>query len=175
MKVRALSILLMSPLLVLAGCGDKDAVVAPDKEPSQVEAEYKNESGNKKKLTVYDVSTLFTGEKFLKDYKDELAKHGYKEPVKEILLADGDVKKMGAIYQVEDGLAVLEYDDATKSVIAVTSFENMEQVEIQEKKTMLYALENELNQSTDDIQKNALQKEIDQGWQEIAELEQGQH
>lgn len=176
MNKKWLGIVAVLPVALLVGCGDeKSEPIQPDKEPVEIAKERTEDVEEAKKLNVVDVANFFTDERFLKDYQEELKKHGYEKPVKEILLAEGAVKKMGLLYQVEDGLAVLEYDADTKMVLAVTSFENLEQAELQEKKTKLYALENEMNATTDETKKKQLQAEVEKGWQEIAEIEQGQY
>lgn len=176
MKKAWLGLIAVLPVALLVGCGDDEKEpIKPDKEPVEIAKERTQDVEEAKKLNVVDVSNFFTDERSLKDYQEELKKHGYEKPVKDIVMSAGESKKRGMIYEVEDGLAVLEYNEDTKLVLAVTSFENMEQVELQEKKTNLFILEYEMNTTEDESKKKQLQAEVEKGWQEIAEIEQGQY
>lgn len=174
MKKKAMMVFTSLPLLFLAACGEEKAVVKPEKEPAQVEKEKLESPQVKKGMTVSEVSNLFTDNQYLDAYQKELSKAGYKKPTKDILLFKStEMVKHGLIYKVKDGYAVLEYDKETKEVVAVTSYENLEQIEIQEMKTKAYLKEAEMVETKDEAKRKALSDEINKMWEEISKRENG--
>jgi len=174
MKKKALIALTSLPLFFLAACGEDKEPIKPDKEPVEIAKEEMQKPQKKAGMTVSEVSNLFTDNRYLVDYQDELKKAGYKKPTKDILLSKSpEVEKRGLIYKVKDGYAVLEYDKDTKEVVAVTSYENLEQIELQEMKTNAYLKEAEMIQTKDEAKKKALSDEINKMWTEITKRENG--
>ena len=166
------------PAILLAGCTtDKDVVIKPDKEPSQIVQVDEREPV---KLSVVEVSDLYAEDKSLLDYTEELAELGYPESYKEILLeqeqdyGDGHghgFTKKGLVYEVEDGFAMIEYDADTDDVLAITGYQNEQELILQEMKTKAFAKESEQIAEQDETKKAELQKEVDAMWAEIGELE----
>lgn len=158
------------PAILLAGCtADKEAVIKPDKEPSQVVQVDEREPV---KLSVVDVSDLYAEDKSLLDYTEELADLGYPEPYKEILLEqEHELTKKGLVYKVKDGFAMIEFDADTDAVLAITGYQNEQELILQEMKTKAFAKESEQIAEQDETKKAELQKEVDAMWAEIGELE----
>lgn len=171
-KLRSsLLISLSFPVILLAGClADKEVVIQPDKEPSEIaKTVSKKESVE---LTIADVSDLFVEDKTLSEYKDELAEMGYAKPYKDIPLEDTfELSKNGSIYKVEDGFAMIEYDGDTHEVLAITGYQEEQELILQEMKSKAYAKENEQIAEQDEKKKAELQVEIDDMWMEISKLE----
>lgn len=170
---KATLVLSVLPVALLAGCFGEKEPIKPDKEPVEIAKEQTGEPTSGEKLTIADVSALFTDERYLDDYKTELEKAGYTKPVKEILLEDSDaMTKIGLVYEVEDGFAVIEYNEADEKVVATTGYPTLEQIELQEMKTKAYQLERQMNASKDEAEKKKLEAEIEAMWEEIAQTEQ---
>ena len=124
------------------------------------------------KLSVVEVSDLYAEDKSLSDYTEELAELGYPEPYKEILLEqEHELTKKGLVYEVEDGFAMIEYDADTDDVLAITGYQNEQELILQEMKTKAFAKESEQIAEQDETKKAELQKEVDAMWAEIGELE----
>ena len=168
------SIILLSltlPVILLAGCmADKDVVIQPDKEPSEVaKSTFKEKT---KELSITEVSDFYSVDKSLSDYKDELAEMGYVKPYKEIILAESDmILKKGLIYKVTDGFAMIEYDVDRDEVMAITGYQNEQEIALQEMKTKAFAKENEQIAEKDEKKKALLKLEVAEMWEEIGEIE----
>lgn len=171
-KKTPLFLLTVLPITLLAGCFSEKEAVLPDKEPIQMEKEQESAKKDYPPLSIAEVTTLFTDDRYLGDYKSELKKHGYVKPTKEILLEKSESRtKKGLVYEVEDGYAVIEYNDADQSVIATTGYESLAEIELQEKKTQAYLLETKMALTKDESEKKALKQKIDAQWEEISKTE----
>lgn len=169
---KSLVVLASLPTLLLAGCFGEKEPIQPDKEPVEIEQQRASDPDENPKLTIADVSSLFTDDRYLDDYKAEMKKAGYEKPVKEILLEDSEAMlKKGLVYEVEDGFAIIEFDSADERVIATTGYETLEQINLQEMKTKAYQLERQLNASKDEGEKKKLEAEVNRMWEDIGKIE----
>lgn len=162
--------------LLLTACSDEkpETVILPDKEPNEASVDI-DETGTPEEpvsLMILDAVSWFEEDGMLRDYKERMVTKGYETPYKDMLLEDdhGFVKR-GLIYEVEDGFAMFEYDAESEEVVAITGFQTVKELEIQEMKTKAFAKEHEMHEEENEAKRALLQEEIDAMWTEIGELE----
>lgn len=174
-KRTGLILALSVPLLLLAGCMDEKekAPIEPDKEPVQIAQE--EDSDEPKSISMSEATKLFSSDKALDDYKADFKEYGYKKPDRVISLGSfADKDKKGIVYKVEDGYAMIEYNESTEEVLAITGYQNEVDLKLQEMKTKAYQKENDMALEKDPEKKEALKREVDSMWENISKIEQAE-